>query len=60
LISADLLRDEEAMINGKSWESWCLALADIGGEMVQCSTDHDSGQQLIGIGGAIALLRFKI
>ena len=60
LISADLLRDEDAIIDGTSWQLWCKSLSDIGGKMIQCSTDHDSGQQLLGIGGAIALLRFKI
>ena len=59
LISADLIRDEEDSINGQSWQDWCQKLAEFGGEMVQCSTDHDSGQQLLGMGGAIALLRFK-
>ena len=60
LISADLLRDEEATIGGKTWQIWSQSLADYGGELIQCSTDHDSGQQLMGIGGAVALLRFKI
>ena len=60
LISADLIRDEKDSINGQSWQDWCQKLTEFGGEMVQCSTDHDSGQQLIGMGGAIALLRFKI
>ena len=60
LVSADLLRDLSAEIDGKSWEEWCGLLTDIGGKLVQCSTDHDSGQQLLGMGGAIALLRFKI
>jgi len=27
---------------------------------VQCSTDHDAGEQLVGLGGAVALLRFKV
>ena len=60
LISADLIRDEEDSINGQTWQDWCQKLTEFGGEMVQCSTDHDSGQQLLGMGGAIALLRFKI
>ena len=60
LVSADLLRDLAAEIDGKSWEEWCGLLSDIGGNLIQCSTDHDSGQQLLGMGGAIALLRFKI
>ena len=60
LISADLLRDNEDKINEQSWQDWCQKLTEFGGVMVQCSTDHDSGQQLLGMGGAIALLRFKI
>ena len=60
LVSADLLRDIAAEIDGRSWEEWCDMLSDIGGKLVQCSTDHDSGQQLLGMGGAIALLRFKV
>ena len=60
LITADLLRDESVQIAGQTWQEWSKNLSEIGGEMVQCSTDHDSGQQLLGIGGAIALLRFKI
>ena len=59
LISADLLRDNEDKINDQSWQDWCQKLTEFGGAMVQCSTDHDSGQQLLGMGGAIALLRFK-
>ena len=59
LISADLLRDEDARIGGKSWQNWTKSLTDYGGELIQCSTDHDSGQQLMGLGGAVALLRFR-
>ena len=59
LISADLLRDEDASIGGKSWQNWTKSLTDYGGELIQCSTDHDSGQQLLGLGGAVALLRFR-
>jgi protein pelota len=53
LISADLLRESD-------WESVVSNLSDIGAVLVQCSTDHDAGQQLLGMGGAIALLRFKV
>ena len=60
LISADLLRADGEQIDGQSWQEWSLKLAKYGGAIVQCSTDHDSGQQLLGMGGAIALLRFKI
>ena len=35
-------------------------LDEIGAKLVQCSTDHDAGEQLLGMGGAVALLRFKV
>ncbi|MEJ6716122.1 MAG: hypothetical protein QNL20_03495 [Euryarchaeota archaeon] len=60
LITADLLRDETQTINGRPWASWAEGLADIGATMVQCSVDHDAGQQLVGIGGAVALLRYTM
>ena len=53
LITADLVRSEE-------WESIIKGLSEIGAALVQCSTDHDAGEQLSGIGGAVALLRFKV
>jgi len=59
LISADLLRSED-QINGKSWTKWVDDLADINATVQQCSTEHDAGQQLLGFGGAVALLRFKM
>jgi protein pelota len=60
LISADLLRDEDAKIGDVTWAKWADGLEDIGAELIQCSTDHDSGQQLLGMGGAIALLRYRM
>ena len=60
LISVDLLRDEEANIGDMTWAQWADGLTEIGAELVQCSTDHDSGQQLLGMGGAVALLRYKM
>ena len=60
LVSADLLRDEDSKIGDMTWSKWAEGLEDIGAELIQCSTDHDSGQQLLGIGGAIALLRYKM
>lgn len=53
LVSADLLRESD-------WESIVAGLSDIGAKLIQCSTDHDAGEQLLGMGGAIALLRFKV
>jgi len=53
LISADLVREQK-------WESTVSGLDEIGAKLVQCSTDHDAGEQLLGMGGAVALLRFKV
>ena len=54
LITADLLREDD------DWVRFVDALDDIGAKFVQCSSDHDAGQQLIGMGGAVALLRYKV
>ena len=53
LVNADLLRSED-------WEDSIKGLSDIGATLVQCSTDHDAGEQLTGYGGAVALLRFRM
>mgnify|MGYP000002539778 FL=1 len=60
LISADLLRSESEKIDGKTWLDWTKGLADIGATMVQCSIDHDGGQQLMGLGGVMAMLRYSM
>lgn len=60
LISADILRDETKFIGSQTWLEWVNGLSDIGAELVQCSTDHDAGQQLLGLGGAIAILRYSM
>ena len=60
LVSADTLRDPEAMIDGIPVSSWVEAITDIGAELVQCSSDHDSGEQLNNMGGIIALLRYRM
>ena len=54
LITADLLREDE------EWIQFVNGLDEIGAKFVQCSSDHDAGQQLIGMGGAVALLRYKV
>lgn len=58
LISADLLRETENNASGV-WEDAVKTLKGFGGEVVQCSTDHDAGDQLRGLGGAVALLRYS-
>ena len=60
LISADLLREPSVEIDGKTWMTWAEQLSAMGGKLVQCSTDHDPGEQLLGMGGAIALLRYRM
>ena len=60
LISADLLRAEDEGIGKLTWMEWANGLSDIGAELVQCSTDHDAGQQLLGLGGVVALLRYTM
>lgn len=60
LITADLLRDDDEKINGKTWAQWCKGLPLISAQLIQCSTDHDSGKQLLGMGGVVALLRYKM
>lgn len=60
LVAVDLLRDEETQIDGQLVSTWIRGLDDIGGTLVQCSTDHDSGEQLLGLGGIVALLRYKM
>mgnify|MGYP002869982526 FL=1 len=60
LITVDLLRDENERIGNMTWSKWAEGLEAIGAELIQCSTDHDSGQQLLGMGGAVALLRYRM
>ena len=54
LITADLLREDD------DWIRFVDALDDIGARFVQCSSDHDAGQQLIGMGGAVAYLGTQV
>ena len=60
LITADLLRSPDDLVGGVQWSTWVEGLSGIGAELVQCSSDHDAGQQLVGMGGAIALLRYAL
>ena len=57
VIDASILRSE-----GKpsDWAPIAEMVEGSGGKVVQASTGHDSGQQLLGMGGAIALLRWKL
>ena len=60
LVAVDLLRDEQTELDGKLLQDWVRGLDDIGGNLVQCSVDHDAGEQLLGFGGVVALLRYKM
>ena len=60
LILADLLRNEKKKIGDMTWADYCKKVKNEGSEIVQCSAEHDSGKQLEGLGGAIAILRFEI
>ena len=60
LIAIDLLRDEETQLDDKLLRDWVQGLDAIGGQLIQCSTDHDAGEQLLGLGGVVALLRYKM
>jgi len=58
IIEASMLRsgDDEAR---EHWERAAASVEGSGGGIIQASVDHDAGQQLLGFGGAIALLRWK-
>ena len=60
LVAIDLLRDEKTEIDGVMLSTWIRGLDDIGAKLVQCSTEHDAGEQLMGLGGVVALLRYKM
>ena len=57
VIEASLLRTEDGQ---SRWAAVADAVESSGGKIIQASTDHDAGQQLHGIGGAIAILRWKL
>jgi len=58
VIDASMLRSTDR--DSAKWENIASEVMGSGGVVVQASVDHDAGQQLIGMGGAIALLRWKI
>tara|TARA_B100001173_G_C16024811_1_gene563590 strand:+ start:1422 stop:2483 length:1062 start_codon:yes stop_codon:yes gene_type:complete len=58
IIDASLLREDDE-ISRKRWEGICAEVKSSRGIVIQASVDHDAGQQLLGMGGAIALLRWK-
>ena len=60
LILADLLRDGSSSCDGTPWNTLVEQITAFGGEVIQCSADHDAGEQLEGFGGAVALLRYAM
>ena len=60
LIIADLLRDENQLCVDRTWSAISELVLSSGGEVEQSSKDHDTGAQLLGFGGVIALLRWKL
>ena len=58
-VDANLIRSQETEVR----ENWELILQKVElskGSVIQVSQEHDSAQQLLGLGGAIALLRWKM
>jgi len=60
LISAEVLRNSDALCDGLPWSAIATTVEQFSGRVVQCSTDHDAGEQLLGFGGAVALLRYRV
>ena len=58
-IDAQLLRNPDSEIRN-IWESILELIEVSSGRIIQVSQDHDSAQQLMGLGGALALLRWKM
>ena len=58
VIDAAMLRS--ASEDSAKWENIANEVMGTGGGVIQASVDHDAGQQLLGMGGAMALLRWKI
>ena len=56
VIDASLMRD---VSKGSQWAPIVDSVRENGGEVIQASVDHDAGKQLLGFGGAIALLRWR-
>ena len=57
VVEAGLLRTGEG---SSGWEQIAEAIESSSGKVIQASTEHDAGKQLEGMGGAIALLRWKL
>ena len=51
---SNIVFSESTQVDSANWKQYIRA------GIVQVSQEHDSAQQLLGIGGAIALLRWKM
>ena len=60
LIGADVLREDEAPDGQVAWSQLAESVEKFSGKVIQCSVDHDAGEQLLGFGGAVALLRYAM
>jgi protein pelota len=59
VIVASMLRSSDDSSRVR-WEVIASQVEASRGSVIQSSIDHDAGQQLVGLGGAIALLRWKV
>ena len=55
VIVASMLRDG---VEARRWLEIAELVKENGGDLVQASVEHDAGKQLVGFGGALALLRW--
>jgi len=60
LIGADVLREDSGVDGLPPWRAVAERVEVFSGKVVQCSLDHDTGEQLVGYGGAVALLRYAM
>ena len=58
-IDANLIRSPDSEVRN-NWETILNTTELSKGRIIQVSEEHDSAQQLLGLGGAIALLRWKM
>ena len=54
VIEAGMLRDDEY------WTEAATQIRATGGTIIQASAEHDAGEQLMGLGGALGLLRWSL
>ena len=55
-----LFDEEEAPDGEMAWSQLAETVEKFSGKVIQCSVDHDAGEQLLGFGGAVALLRYAM